>query len=432
MTKKILIAAVAALFLLPSFAPANGFNLNRLGSRAQGMGGAFVSIANDFSAVFWNPAGAASFGRTTFGFYATDLIPRATYLNPDLGSVPEVELVPAKTKTSHYLGFLAGYYKPIGSNVVLGLGIGTPSGLGTMWDGADLSYLTNGTAYDWSSRVGVFSFSPLVAIKLSEAVSLGLTLNANYGTFSLKMPGGYAYVDDQMENYVAIGQYEENMNGWGFGATFGALVKPSDALSIGLTVRTPSTVSYDGSASLSNLSLYDLPGTSDLKRKITWPFWIAGGVSYRPIEELILSADAHWTQWSKLDRITTEFLESAWIRFHANVGEARVLEWKDTVQVSFGAEYMVSPSTAFRVGYCYDPSPAPDSRLNVLFPSHTFNTFSAGVGKTIGDLQLDFGVEYMAGNKRQPTSLFQDYISGMPGTYNMHVFVPTASVSYKF
>jgi hypothetical protein len=68
----------------------------------------------------------------------------------------------------------------------------------------------------------------------------------------------------------------------------------------------------------------------------------------------------------------------------------------------------------------------------VLFPSHTFNTFSAGVGKTIGDLQLDFGVEYMAGNKRQPTSLFQDYISGMPGTYNMHVFVPTASVSYKF
>ncbi|MGZ5515083.1 MAG: outer membrane protein transport protein, partial [Candidatus Aminicenantales bacterium] len=79
MTKRIMIAAMTALFLLPSFAPANGLNLNGLGSRAQGMGGAFVSVANDFSAVFWNPAGAAGFSKEMFGFYATDLMPRMTY-----------------------------------------------------------------------------------------------------------------------------------------------------------------------------------------------------------------------------------------------------------------------------------------------------------------------------------------------------------------
>src|SRR5687768_972860 len=31
-----------------------------VGSRALGMGGAFVAVANDSSAVFWNPAGLAS------------------------------------------------------------------------------------------------------------------------------------------------------------------------------------------------------------------------------------------------------------------------------------------------------------------------------------------------------------------------------------
>ena len=107
MTKKIMIAAMTALFLsCPLSPPANGLNLNGLGTRAQAMGGAFVGIANDFSAVFWNPAGAAGFRKATFGFFATDLIPTATYRLES--AIPEVPFVDAKTKTSHYLGFLGG------------------------------------------------------------------------------------------------------------------------------------------------------------------------------------------------------------------------------------------------------------------------------------------------------------------------------------
>lgn len=36
---------------------ANGLNLNGLGSKAISMGGAFIGQADDYSAVFWNPAG---------------------------------------------------------------------------------------------------------------------------------------------------------------------------------------------------------------------------------------------------------------------------------------------------------------------------------------------------------------------------------------
>ena len=149
MTKKTLLIAFAGLLALPTIALGNGFNLNGLGSRAQGMGGAFVGIADDFSAVFWNPAGAAGFRQTLFGFYAMDLIPRATYNQEGmLVGYPDID---AKTKTSHYLGFLAGYYKPVGSKVVVGLAIGTPLVLGTMWNGSDFAALSDGTVYDWSS-----------------------------------------------------------------------------------------------------------------------------------------------------------------------------------------------------------------------------------------------------------------------------------------
>ncbi len=430
MFKKYLIAALAAVLVLPSFAPANGLNLNGLGSRAQAMGGAFVGIANDFSAVFWNPAGAAGFRKEMFGFYATDLIPTATYRLTS--AIPEVPNVDAKSPTAHYLGGLAAYYRPISPKVVVGLSIGTPSGLGAKWNGADFTGLTNGTTYDWSSRVGVFSISPLVAVKLSRAISVGAAININYGTFNLKMPAGSSSWPLMLDpiGSVDLGQYEENMNGWGFGATFGVLAKPIDKLSIGLTVRTPSTVTFNGTASMSNMTLYELPGSSDLRRKITWPLWIAGGVSFRPVPRLLLSADVQWTQWSRLDVIRTQYMDIVWAPLTRAEGrDVRVLDWKDATQLRFGAEYMLNATTALRAGYYNDPAPAPESTLNVLLPSHTFNAFSVGVGKTIGDLQLDFGLEYLSGNKRTAALGLAD---AMPGTYGMKIVVPTASVGYKF
>jgi long-chain fatty acid transport protein len=424
MSKRTPIMILAAVLALTSLAPANGLNLNGLGTRSQAMGGAFVGIADDFSAVFWNPAGAANFRQTIFGAYAVDLIPKATYRLQYEISIPEVYPTDAKTKVSHYLGGMVAYYKPISSRIVVGLGLSTPSGLGTMWDGADFVTTMGGTAYDLSSKVGVFSLSPLIAVKLNEWLSVGATLNINKGNFNLKMPAGVA---DLGEGAVDLGQYEENMNGWGFGATFGVLAKPVDKLGIGLTVRTPSTVSFKGSARMSYLSLYGLADTSDLKRKITWPLWIGGGVSFRPVDRLLLSADVHWTQWSKLDRITTEYLETAWAMFMLEGGLDSVsLNWKNATQIRFGAEYALNAATALRAGYYNDPAPGPFTTMNLLLPTHTYNAFSLGVGKTVGDLQLDFGLEYLAGKDR-----IND--SGIIGTsYGMSIVVPSVSVSYEF
>jgi hypothetical protein len=55
-------ACVLSVLLLLSFSsPASALELAPIGSRAQGMGGAFVAVANDATAVYWNPAGLSAF-----------------------------------------------------------------------------------------------------------------------------------------------------------------------------------------------------------------------------------------------------------------------------------------------------------------------------------------------------------------------------------
>jgi len=428
MSKRIPIFALAAVLVLTSLAAANGLNLNGLGTRAQAMGGAVVGIADDFSAVFWNPAGAAGFRKEMFGFCATDLIPRAAYHYES--GMPSYS-VNAKADLSHYIGFLGAYYKPIGSKVVVGLGIGTPSSQGIVWDGSDFTGWSDGTAYGWSRKTTVFSFSPLLAVKLNEWLSVGITLNINLGTFNLMMPGGSWPLGEGGE-HVDVGQYEESMTGWGFGATFGVLAKPIDKLGIGFAVRTPSTISYNGTARLSNLSLFGLPDSSALERKTTWPLGIAGGVSFRPVERLLLSADVQWTQWSKLGRITTDYLEPAWPDYYVVqvfLGDYSLYQ-KDVTQIRFGVEYLLKAATALRAGYYHDPGPGmPGMRMEPLYPGLTSNAFSIGVGKTIGDLQLDFGLEYLTGKRED---LFYGIFDGGSRTFNMKTVIPSVSVQYKF
>ena len=57
--------------------------------------------------------------------------------------------------------------------------------------------------------------------------------------------------------------------------------------------------------------------------------------------------------------------------------------------IRFGGEYMVTPETAIRFGYYYDPAPAPDKTLNILFPSSTNHVGTLGFGQSFGKYRVD-------------------------------------------
>ena len=402
------------------FAPllGNGLNLNGLGSRALSMGGAYVGLADDFSAIFWNPAGITQIDKIIVGVHLLDVLPSSKYrFNFPLSGFD----IDAKTIRNHYLSGMIAYCRPISENLVTGLAVYTPSGLGVEWRGEDLKDLSSGKSLKWTSRIGVIAFSPVIAFKINERISIGATLNIHYGMMSLKFPAP--------EN---LGQYSEDGSGYGYGATFGISVRPSKKLSLGLTLKTSNKISFEGKASIPVLSYILLNPESNFTRNITWPMWIGAGISFKPLERLIFNADIQWTQWSKENIIITNYDDFGWKElFEKTEANKMIFLWRDKLQFRFGIEYLLKKNIAIRGGYYNDPSPAPDKTMNILLPTYTFNVLTVGLGFKTEDLIFDFGLEYLMGKERE-TSVTEALQTAMPGIHQMNIIVPNLTLTYLF
>lgn len=411
---------------------ANGLNINGLGARAVAMGGAFVGLANDYSAVFWNPAGIALLNKKTFGFSGDDIIPSGTYKfdHPIYG----INLVDASMTTTHNFTGLTAYYHPISENLVFGLGIYTPSGLASKWDGADFTAISLNAEYEWKSKIGVVSISPALAYKVSDQFYIGATLNINYGLFGLSTHAGDTTVG------IDLGQQELDMSGWGYGATFGIMIKPSEIFSIGATFRTPSKIKFKGDVSISKLNILGqipglplygvtIPTETEISGEVTYPMWLCGGIALKPVENLTITADLQYTNWEKIDVVELEVEDPIWQLINAETGGnvEMAMHWKNATQIRFGLEYLIN-NFAIRGGYYWDPSPAPDETHNVLVPNYDFNSFSFGFGYNLEGFSIDFMFEYLKAKERVVTATEDN----MPGVYNLELFVPGLSISYSW
>ncbi len=435
--RKRFLLGLAVILSLTSGLLANGLNLNGFGARASAMGGAFVGLADDFTAVFWNPAGLALMKKGTFGLTGDILMPSAKYT---------VGTYSMETKSKMYPAGLLGYFKPIGERIVVGVGAYTLSGLGAAWNNTGLEaalvfpyppavFTPTLGAYEWESFIGSVTIAPSIAIKVSEQVYLGATFNINYGFFKTEQWGTYAVVSPPapgQQNMTAMapptlvnfGQQTLDVKGWGFGATFGLLVKPADWISFGATYRTQANIKLSGTTEIENVNLLGLANSSGTEMKVPSPMWLAGGIALKPIEKLTLTFDAQYTNWAKLQEIAVTFDDPVW---NGALGEdaALLLNWANKTQLRGGFEYDLG-KIAIRGGYYYDPAPAPDETLNILTPSFTFNSIIGGFGFKSGGLKVDLALEYLMGKDRTVAASGDN----LPGLYEMNILVPIISLSY--
>ena len=439
---KTLLVVLTCLIFLSSFGFSNGLNLNGLGARMVAMGGAFVGLADDFSAVLWNPAGLAQLKTSTFGLSGDIIIPKGTYQFDLLG-------IDAETESKMYPAVMAGFFTPVGDNIVAGISVYTPSGLGASWNGADLALLSGisplvgGTGNPnmiWESFIAVVTVAPAIAVKVSDMFSLGATLNINYGMFDIERTAGYTTIEDYpylhpvygliyIDLDYDLGQYTEKSTGWGFGATIGALFKPIEEVSIGVTFRTPSVVKFEGDATIENLPVLGGPpeGTT-FTREVTSPMWLGIGVAFKPAENITITADAHYTNWGKLDTVATEYTDLFWQVALADEADLK-LHWADKWQFRFGVEYWVSDTLAVRAGYYNDPAPSPDMTMNVLVPNYDFNSISGGLGIVFNNFSIDLTAEYLFGAER---NIVVNLENEMPGVYGMNILALNVSLTYQW
>ena len=151
------------LFGLCNHGLASAFRSNGLGARARAMGGAYVAIADDTSAGFWNPAGLAfTHGQLTQLELKFERI-EVEYTPPgdsDQGNIPHTLAIPA-----------AGTIIPVQHNRFTSLELlgYVPYGLQLDWE-EDAAYRYNVTA----DKIRVLSVGTATAYKANDRFAVGV------------------------------------------------------------------------------------------------------------------------------------------------------------------------------------------------------------------------------------------------------------------
>jgi len=408
--KKRLVLVIGLVIICSASLIANGLSLNSIGTRALGMGGAFVGLANDPTAIYWNPAGLSGQQAQIYGAI-TDIKLYGSYKYDPAGVDVENE-----RKDNITPNLFMTY--PM-DKLTFGFGVFAPSGLGVEWPGKDLAAFAGGNPdIKWKSQIFAISISPGVAYQVTDKLSLGFAGIMSYGSFNLDRP----YVHTDTTGSTGF-QYEESSTGTGFGVEGGMMYKMSDMFQFGASIRSKVNLTLSGEAKNPALAAYGAE-KSNFDRDVALPLWAAFGIAVNPCEKLTITADAQYSQWAESeDKFITEFDNAAWPD-----SSEMILEWEDCTQIRFGAEYMVNPAFTARAGYYYDPAPAPDKTVNILFPSATYNAITGGMSYSKANYKIDFGLEYLMGEERDVDPAEHN----MPGKHSLDIFAFSVGMGYNF
>lgn len=388
-TVLLIVQALVVTVLVASVAFAGGYQINEMGARATGMGGAFVATASDPSAVYYNPAGLAS-QKGINALVGLDLI------------IPSTELkTTAATYTSESQVFLPlnlyGTYQ-LDDQTVVGLGIFNPFGLGTKWPSAAPTY-----ALDASMQT--YYFNPAVGYKIDDEFSVGLGLSLVYVSLSEKAT-------------TPVGNVSIEGTGTGFNLNIGATYKAMEGLCIGLSYRIPTEVEVSGDVTE--------PGSPKAtgKAKIPMPGNVQLGVSYQAMPELLVEADVQYVQWSAYKGIDVTV---------NGVTQDDPSKWDDSQILRAGAEYKLDEEITLRAGLIIDLSPQPPRQTTLTLPDSYRQDISIGGSYKI-DENLSIHAAYMLVlfGERDAKNAAADPPLSIPGTFNTTAHVLDLNVSYAF
>jgi len=466
--------------LLAAILNAGGFALSGVGVRALSMGGAFRAVADDWSTLFWNPAGLAYITESQLAINGLGVKPFSSY-EPNTGILgydgPYTlrEKVNAHPQNFYIPAF--AYITPFeiaGSRV--GVSFSVPFGLGSKWDLYDFPigyYNTTDTSfktpeyekYDWQSDLSVYNVF-LSYAKSFGNFSIGLSAGATRTSIMLRKVNFFDPATiDTSANSLPI-QYrlfpvdtKIEGTGWGFGGILGILWKINENLTAGVSGRIYSKVRLEGTADLTlyfpynDYLLSQMPpekkfmfngstatGSGNFITNLNLPANLGAGISYKPNEKLTLALDVDWTRWFTLDRLGVDFeglvlSVNNMIPLDTVKTDTLVLLWKNTYRVSFGGEYEVTPQLSLRYGLYWDQSPVPDNTITVLIPDPGDKySLNLGLGYNWNNVELNVNYEYITRCQRTVArdSLYNYESHYLPGTYEMNVNAIGLSIVYKF
>ena len=432
---------------------ASGVALTGIGARATVLSGAYRGIANDWSAMYWNPAGLTNIQGMHFGFSSEILFLKGKYTakSPVFGALRSEEV---ENEGGTYIipagGFVWGTEK-----YALGISVFAPFGLGAKWDLLNTSvYNSAYPEFDLEDDLKILDIHPSFAYKVNDKFSVGFGVSIMSNKIEVRKPAMIPnpYLNPAMANEPAFAAFYTGMNaygaldvpydhiiseidlegdGMGFGANFGIMYKPTEDLSIGISgryymdqklegtingelyfINNPTVHQFiqdnglpmiqylqgngiiDASQAQMLQYLYSggttpiVPPNTSIEADMPLPMNIGIGIGYSGIENLLLTFDVDWTQWSVWDYIPFTTPNGV------EIGRLTE-EWDDAIRIAAGLEYTMG-LLKLRTSFYTEPATPPDKTMSPTIPEvNRRYVANLGFGYDLGFGTIHVSGEYM-------------------------------------
>jgi long-chain fatty acid transport protein len=424
--KKYLVVAAFVCLLLGQahLGQASGFLIYEHGAAAMAMGGAFVAVANNPSAIFHNPAGIAFLKGTQVSVGPTFILPSGHL------TLPNWPVANQRTwKQENAVFYPTNFYltHSVGDRVTLGFGFFSPYGLGSKWPKENpLRYL------GYEDDMKTFFFNPTIGIKLTDKFSVGFGVSYIYSTVKFKLVELEDFTAYHLSKYDVPAALDGNGHGWAVNA--GALYR-TDKFSIGVNWRGAFDIKYTGDLALDTSALPApikpaVPTTAKGDTTFKFPDILGVGVAFNPTDKLLLSADFHYVTWNRFDKYVVTFDDP-------KLAPMEVEEnFKDSWLLRGGGQYSFCDKFALRLGILYDKTPQPVDTMDPLLPDANRVALTGGFGfKLSRNVILDVGYQYEVFSDRTAPNRNVYNLGSInlgEGTYDMTANLIGLSLSFVF
>lgn len=399
-----------------------GFANQIVGTRALGMGNAFVAVADDPSAVFFNPAGLVNMDGTNLSVGFAPHFPSLEYENG-----------PIKSEVTNYTPVVPNLYittRLVDSPWAFGFGVYSHFGLKVVWpfDGP-FNYLTT------ESDLTLPHFNPTVSYKVNEKLSLGGGLVYAMANAELKSALPIDAINVSLGGAVtgaADGEQIVKGDGDGIGATAGILYRPTEKHTVGLTWRSDLKVDIKGDVlakGFTNESQAFFGGTSystGIETSVTLPPSVILGYSYRR-GNLTWALDGEWMGFSSYRSTEIDFESGSLL----SAPETRH-EYKDDWSFGTGLNYVWNESWQTRMGYTYYPAMSLEANWDPSVPDSPSNGLHIGGSWAKKSFSIDLSYSLLNFKKARINNTVGNTVGvTVNGTYDVLVQIVSMNLNYR-
>lgn len=350
---KNILSMVIVLLLFSTASFASGYSKPVwVGARAIGLGGAFVGLADDATAIYHNPAAMTYLSKGHHFYVGADALITDTDYTPT-GAPTES----AKREFLPVPSF--AYVNNQMQGLSFGVGVFFPQGNGGKFSTPSANPIGNPLA----GRFYTMEISPTIAWQVIPEISFGASLRIVRISNSVE---GQTFIDPATFTVVDVVD-KLDVSGWGVGGAFGMMVKPNDWLRMGVNYRTQIKKTLDGDGTFENL------GDFEASLGQTIPTLVNIGFSAQATPHVLFSFAYGFERNKEIDELEIET---------DLIGNATLPQnWRNSHTYHFGVEIKPVKKFALLAGYARDfQNSIPDEVNNRISGDVAAHETSAGVG----------------------------------------------------